>query len=76
MLAKLGIEGESKRRKRDKKKKFGNTRNRTCQTHLQSIMIHPKTVTIDASNAKLISPEKGSYQIMRKVNVKFSDDRI
>ena len=43
---------KSKRKKRDTKKNFRNTRNGTCQTHRRAILIRLTTVTIYASDAK------------------------
>ena len=42
----------SNKKKRDKKKIFGNTRKTTCHTHCQAILICPKTLTIDRSGKK------------------------
>ena len=60
-----------------KGKIIGNARNRNRQTHRRATMIFLKKVIIKASAAiKIYIQEKGSYQIMCKINGKVADDSV
>ena len=73
----IEITANPKSRNAIKKKKYGNTRERTCWTHSQVILIRLTTVNIDSRDGKKKSyRKKGSYQTMCKVDGKVADDSI